>query len=97
MRTAKTPSLACLLVLGLALPACGGGESADTQPASQSVPPERVDDLDRRVKGLEEQIDRLRKELESTRQGADREGGRRPGRRVRGVAGRRSRRRVGGC
>ena len=75
MRTAKTPSLACLLVLGvLALPACGGGESADTQPASQSVPPERVDDLDRRVKGLEEQIDRLRRELESTRQGADREG-----------------------
>ena len=66
MRKPITAPLVCILIVAaLVLPACGGRDSAEQKPASQTVPPEKVDDLGRRVADLVKQIEKLLKELES--------------------------------
>src|SRR5215204_5604689 len=65
-----TAVFACVLAAGaIVLPACGG-ESADGEPASQSVPTEKVDDLDRRVGDLEKKIEELRREVQESGDGS---------------------------
>ena len=67
MSNAKNAALVCLAaVAALVLVACGGDEpTAEQDPAAQPIPPERVDQLDRRVHGIEAELKRLRKELDS--------------------------------
>jgi hypothetical protein len=71
-----TVILACALSAGaLALPACGGGdEPAAQNPASEQAPPERVGQLERRVKELEQENQSLRRQLEERESGSVGEG-----------------------
>jgi hypothetical protein len=56
--------LACAVAGVLALPACGESQSPEQERASQPLPPEKVDDIDRRVTEIEKELERLRQELE---------------------------------
>ena len=68
MRMKILTPLACMFASGvIVLPACGGGDSANTEPAAQSVPREQVEGVEQRVKTLEEETGKLRKELEAVR------------------------------
>ncbi len=67
MRTKFLTPLACLLASALlVLPACGG-EDSDSRPASESVPRQEVQGVERRVGDLEKEIIKLRRELEGVR------------------------------
>jgi outer membrane murein-binding lipoprotein Lpp len=67
MRIMPTTLFACVLgFAALALSACGETEA---NRASESVPPQQVQDLDERVATLEREIGKLREQLEAVRKG----------------------------
>ena len=68
MRIKSVTPLACLLASALVvMPACGGDEASESRPASESVPRQEIQGVERRVSDLEKEIIRLRRELEGAR------------------------------
>ena len=68
MRIKFLTPLACLLSSALVVfPACGGDEASETSPASESVPRQEVQGVERRVSDLEKEIIKLRRDLEGAR------------------------------